>query len=578
MRAAPVAAQSPPTVADRIASYLATTGIARVFVYPGGTIAPLANGFVHAGIAIDVFKHEQGAVFAAMAAARLTGQPQVVMVTSGPGVTNALTPLADAYYDSTPILLITGQIGTGELCSGRRVRQRGFQETPTVELVRPITKAAICPVNIEDALAAIPALLSIAVEGRRGPVVLDMPMDVQRSACSPDAAMTEATHPDTSHGLPSNTCRDIAGALAASRRPVLLLGHGALIAGQFDVYQHLAQKAGALVVSSLPGLGAFPTDHPRFLGFIGHTGHASANSAVHEADFLLALGTRLDVRQTGTVTNAFVPQGRIAWINNDPDELAFPRVRTDWAVNADAGRAAASLLDALPVAAPKDETWLAAAQAARRADIEDPHGSAGPLAPKEVLRAMARLMVDERGVVVTGVGNHQQWAARHLTYGPDRWRFLTSAGHGTMGYDLPSAIGAALTEPGAPVLCVVGDGSLLMNIQELASLAERRLPVKILVLNNARLGIVSQFQRITWGKDPMSGEFATPDFAAIARGFGIPADEVAERDALRTKLAAFWHTEGPVLLNVHIDHDADVVPMLLGGQTMGDMWYGGYSR
>jgi acetolactate synthase-1/2/3 large subunit len=186
--------------------------------------------------------------------------------------------------------------------------------------------------------------------------------------------------------------------------------------------------------------------------------------------------------------------------------------------------------------------------------------------------------VDERGVVVTGVGNHQQWAARHLTYGPDRWRFLTSAGHGTMGYDLPSAIGAALTEPGAPVLCVVGDGSLLMNIQELASLAERRLPVKILVLNNARLGIVSQFQRITWGKDPMSGEFATPDFAAIARGFGIPADEVAERDALRTKLAAFWHTEGPVLLNVHIDHDADVVPMLLGGQTMGDMWYGGYSR
>jgi len=573
----PVRAAAAPTVADRIAAYLAATGIERVFVYPGGTIAPLANGFVRAGVAIDVFKHEQGAVFAAMAAARLTGRPQVVMVTSGPGVTNALTPLADAYYDSTPILLITGQVGTGDLCSGRRVRQRGFQEAPTVELVKPITKAAQCALNAEEALAAIPALLAIAIEGRRGPVVLDMPMDVQRSACSLDTAMAEAPPAGTSNGPPAGACKDIARALAASRRPVLLFGHGALAAGQFDVYLQLAEKADALVASSLPGLGAFPTDHPRFLGFIGHTGHAAANRAVHEADFLLALGTRLDVRQTGTVTSAFVPKGRIAWVNNDPDELAFPRVRTDWALNADAGVTAASLLDVLPAVGPKDGDWLAAAQAARRADIEDAYSLAGPLAPKEVLRAMARLMTDGQGVVVTGVGNHQQWAARHLTYRPDGWRFLTSAGHGTMGYDLPSSIGAALAMPGTPVLCVVGDGSLLMNIQELAALAERRLPVKILVLNNSRLGIVSQFQRITWGSDPMTGEFATPDFAAISRGFGIPADELSERHALKTKLTTFWNTEGPALLNVHIDRNADVVPMLLGGQTLDDMWYG-YSR
>ncbi|MGE5514871.1 MAG: thiamine pyrophosphate-binding protein [Bacteroidota bacterium] len=569
-----MATPSPTTVADRIAAYLAATGIDRVFVYPGGTIAPLVNGFVRAGIAIDVYKHEQGAAFAALAVARLTGRPQVVMVTSGPGVTNALTPLADAYYDSTPVLLITGQIGTGDLRSGRQVRQRGFQEVPTVELVKEITKAARCPMTADEALAAVPALLATAVEGRAGPVVLDMPMDVQRTACPLDAEMVVPASAVPAADLPAQTCAEIAQALAAARRPVVLLGHGALTAGRFDVYAKLAEKADAVVVSSLLGLGAFATDDPRFLGFIGHTGHAAANRAVHEADFLLALGTRLDIRQTGTVTDSFVANGKVAWINSDADELAYPRVRAQWAVNADAGRAAAAVLESLPAIAERDGDWLAAARAARRSDTEDGYRADGALAPKEVLRAMARLMGTWRGVVTTGVGNHQQWAARHLTFGPSGWRLLTSAGHGTMGYDLPSAIGAALAVPGEPVLCVVGDGSLLMNIQELASLAERKLPVKVLVLNNSRLGIVSQFQRITWGTDPMSGDFPTPDFAAIARGFGIAADTLSERNELESKLAALWNTPGPALLNVHIDHDADVVPMLLGGQKMDEMWNG----
>lgn len=183
-------------------------------------------------------------------------------------------------------------------------------------------------------------------------------------------------------------------------------------------------------------------------------------------------------------------------------------------------------------------------------------------------------MTGKTGVVTTGVGSHQQWAARHLPYSPDGWRFLTSAGHGAMGYDLPSAIGAALASPGQVSLCIVGDGSFLMNIQELASLAERALPVKILLLNNSRLGIVSQFQRITWGSDPTTGHFPSPDFVAIARGFGIAAERLEKRGEMDGALADFWTAGGPVLLEVIIDHDAEVVPMLLGGQAMDQLWQG----
>ncbi len=561
------------TVADRMAAWLAETGIRRVYVYPGGTIAPLVNGFIRAGIAVEVFKHEQGAAYAALAQARLSGQPQVVMVTSGPGVTNVITPLADAFYDSTPLLLITGQIGTPDLRSGRQVRQRGFQEVPTVTLTQSLSKAAQCVLSPAQALEAVVALHALSTSGRPGPVVLDLPMDVQRAACAIDVPMPVLTAATASE-VPEAACGEIASALAQAQRPVMLLGHGALRAAAFETYLALADRANALVVTSLLGLGAYPSKHPRFLGYLGHTGHAVANQAVHEADLVLALGTRLDVRQTGTVTQQFVPNGRVAWINDDPDELAYPRVQTHWSLQADAGACARSILRQMPDRSASDDAWLLACQALRSADQEDPVVDSQRIAPKPVLQALHRLMDGQKGIVTTGVGCHQHWAARHLSFAPDQWRLLTSAGHGTMGYDIPTAVGAAMACPGSPVLCVVGDGSLLMNIQELASISERRLPIKVLVLNNARLGIVSQFQKITWNDDPTTGHFPSPDFAAIARGFGIEAEQVDHSDALDAALVRFWQSSGPRLLDVRIDPQADVVPMLLGGQTMDQMWQG----
>lgn len=564
------------TIADRIATYLAKTGIERVFVYPGGTIAPLINGFIRTGIRIEVFKHEQGAAYAALAVARLTGRPQVVMVTSGPGATNAVTPLADAFYDSTPLLLITGQIGTGDLCSGRQVRQRGFQEVPVLDLVKPISKAATCPLTAAEALASLPSLLATAVSGRPGPVVLDFPMDVQRSLCREDAPMAPFVAAQPSPVKDTASLGEIANALANARRPVILLGQGALQSGCHARLKKLADAADALVVCTLPGLGAFAGSDRRFIGFLGHTGHGSANHAVHSTDFLLALGTRLDVRQTGTITQSFVPDGRIAWIIDDPDELAFPRVAVDWAIEADVGGAVEHLLASLPTqVSPKDGDWQAQCIAEHDRGEDDPFPAEGDrLYPREVLRALGRYMAGQKGVVTTGVGSHQQWAARHLSYSPDEWRLLTSAGHGAMGYDLPSAIGVALARPEEISLCVVGDGSFLMNIQEMASLAERVLPVKILLLNNSRLGIVSQFQRITWGNDPTTGHFPSPDFVAIARGFGIAAERLDKRGDMENALAQFWTSNGPALLEVMIDHDAEVVPMLLGGQTMDQLWQG----
>lgn len=569
------------TVADVVAAYFKALGLEQVFIYPGGTIAPIINACIAVGIDVEVFKHEQGAVYAAMAKARLTRRPQVAMVTSGPGVTNAVTPLADAFYDSTPLMLITGQIGTGDLKSGRAVRQRGFQETPTVELTKPISKDARCPLTVADSIRDLEELMALAAEGRQGPVVLDFPMDMQRSEAGPDVAVPSTASVDGARvvkSVPPAPLAEIATAAGEAKRPVIFLGQGALIAGAFEAYASLAERLDAFVVCSLPGLGAFAGDNPRFLGFIGHTGHGIANRAVHEADFLLVLGARLDIRQTGSEVKKFVPNGRVAWINDDPTELAYPRVAVDWPVECDAGAFADELLRALgnSPAVDGDGAWRQTIRAERDKDGDDPESltRAGLIAPKTALRSLRAHMSSDGGVVTTGVGSHQQWTARHLCYAPDGWRLLTSAGHGAMGFDLPSAVGAAMTDRDRTVVCVVGDGSFLMNVQELASITERNLNVKVLLLNNHRLGIVSQFQRITWGTDHGSGAFATPDYAAIARGFGMPAARVEKLEDLDAGVAELMSGKGPRLLEVFIDHDAEVVPMLLAGQTMDGLWWG----
>jgi len=563
-------------IADWVAVYLRNKGIDRVFLYPGGTIAPLVNAFIDKGISIDVFKSEQGAGYAALAYARITGQTQVVMVTSGPGVTNVISPLADAYYDSTPLLLITGQIGTADLTTRKDVRQRGFQETPTVDIVKPLSKYATCLLSIESVYTNIPKAFNFTMTERKGPSVIDFPMDIQRTEINKMIDVPDESYSDASVlQVDFDSMKEIVHAGEHAKRPVILLGQGALSCREFEMYERIADKLNALVVTSFLGIGSFNTGSTRCMGYIGHTGNQVANHAVNECDFLLVLGARLDLRQTGTVVDEFAQNADVAWVDIDINELENPRVGVKWKMHLDVTRFCNNFIDALNSNNDYDATWQNKLLDLKLQRIEDrPDENSNYIQPRSLLDQIASVMKNDTTVVVTGVGCHQHWAARHLPYDPTLHAHMTSGGHGTMGYDLPSSIGVAMACPEKTVLCVVGDGSLLMNIQELASLCDRQLNVKILVLNNSRLGIVSQFQLITWGDDPTTGDFVSPNFSAIAQGFGISSARVDSMDNLREQVDWFWKKAGPVLLEVMIDPNSDVVPMLLAGQNMGEMWKG----
>jgi acetolactate synthase-1/2/3 large subunit len=557
--------------ADAIVDAFVRHGIGRVHVFPGGTIAPIFESALSRGIDIFTARHEQGAGYAALAAARLRGRPEVAMVTSGPGVTNLVTPVADAYFDSTPLVVITGQVGTGDMRGERATRQRGFQEVDTVALMQPITKAQFQPLRPREVPEAIERAFCASADGRPGPVLVDLPMDVQRGELV-DAPAPPLARNDTSTELPLGLLDAVVDCLLAARRPVILAGQGVLLARAQDELRQLAIEREIPVSQSLLGLGAFPTDHPLALGYHGHTGNQYAGLAIHEADLLIVLGSRLDVRQTGSLPDQFAPAAVIARVELERGELEDSRVRTDVALLGDVRKVLRALLGRLGESPRPDLGEWHQRIAGWRREFALGWKSGGPLKPQPIIEAANRLTLGDDVVCVTGVGSHQQWVARHFDFDFPSRPLLTSGGHGAMGYDLPTAVGAQLARPDSTVLCFVGDGSLQINIQELASVVERDLPVKIIVLDNRRLGIVSQFQLQNWETDPTCGHKWNPDFAAIARSYGIPGWTV-ERDAqIESALEQALAAPGPALVHCLIDPDEDVVPMLLAGQTMDRMW------
>lgn len=572
LASATVATERAPRIgADVIADAIAARGLRRVFVFPGGTIAPILDKLQTLGIELFVPRHEQGAGYAALAVARLLGQPQVVMVTSGPGVTNVVTPVADAYFDSTPLVVLTGQVGTGDMRLDLPVRQRGFQEIDTVALMTPITKARFLPMQAAELPQVIDDAFRLAAEGRPGPVLVDLPMNVQRTEMPPAAAVVERPSEAKPRVDPA-AISQLAEWLAAAERPVIIAGQGVLIARATAELRSLADGAGIPVSQSLLGLGAFPTDSPLALGFHGHTGNQYAGLAIHNADLVIAVGSRLDVRQTGSLVREFVPNGRVVRIDLDPAELSHSRVRVDLAVNADAREALIALNAKLSsVELPDWSAWRARIDGWRS---EHPLSFAadGPLKPQDVVSTANRLTEGNALTIVSGVGSHQQWTARHFDFDAPERAWLTSGGHGAMGYDLPSAIGAALARPGVTTLCFVGDGSFQMNIQELATIVEHQLPIKVFVLDNHRLGIVSHFQNLNWGTDPTCGDKWNPDFAAVAAAYGIPSLSVTKAERVEAALREALATPGPFLVHFVVDPAEDVSPMLLANQTMDAMW------
>jgi acetolactate synthase I/II/III large subunit len=585
--------------ADAVADAFVRHGIERIHVFPGGTIAPVFEAALARGIEIFTARHEQGAGYAALAAARLRGRPEVAMATSGPGVTNLVTPVADAYFDSTPLVVITGQVGTKDMRGERPIRQGGFQEVDTMAVMRPITKLQLQPTSPAEVAGAVELAFALSARGRPGPVLVDLPMDVQRGELpqpAPDGSslshnattMTTriGTHPSESLSSSPSPSRSrtqldpalldtVAVRLREARRPVILAGQGVLLARAHTQLRMLVDALGVPVSHSLLGLGALPSEHPLALGYHGHTGNQYAGMALHEADLVLVLGSRLDVRQTGSLPERFAPAAHIVRVELDPGELRHSRVRSDVALLDDVGTVLTGLLERLQShTGPDLGEWHARIAAWRREfPLRWAHSADCALKPQSIVLAANRLTAGEHEVVcVTGVGSHQHWVARHFDLDFPRRRLLTSGGHGAMGYDLPTAVGAQLARPDARVLCFVGDGSLQINIQELASVVEHELPLKLVVLDNHRLGIVSQFQLQNWDADPTCGNKWNPDFAAVARAYGIPSWTIARPEDIEDTLRRVLCVPGPALAHCLIDPAEDVVPMLLAGQTMDRMW------
>ncbi|QYJ88775.1 thiamine pyrophosphate-binding protein [Shewanella halotolerans] len=555
--------------ADAVIHFLASQGIRSLHNYPGGTIAPLLDACGRFGIKVFTSKHEQGAGYAALAQAKLTGLPGVVAVTSGPGVTNVLTPVADAFFDSIPLLVFTGQVGTGDLTADKPVRQSGFQEVDTPALMKPITKAQFQPKSIAELVAILPKAWQIACEGRRGPVSLDLPMDVQRAVFDDTIEpIATSARTDTSN---EKFISELLEAIQTAKQPVIICGNGMATGEHARLLSSIRSYWPAPVSHSLLGVGTLDSEDPGSLGFHGHTGSQLAGKAIADADLLLVLGSRLDVRQTGTLTSEFAKQARIFRVDFDANELEYSRIAYHNGLCSELTPVLQALQQALPGKQIADLGPWQKKIANWRQTLGWPYPTYPGAAPKAVLEYLSEALPQET-IVTTGVGAHQHWVARHFRFVLPQRRLMTSAGHGTMGYDLPTAIGAAIHSPQSTVLCVAGDGSLQMNIQELGMISELGLKVKIVVLDNHRLGLVSQFQLMNWETDTACGNKHSPDFATIAKGYGIKAIHCGVEDEVQAALKAFIAFDGPVLLHLEIDPRHDVVPMLLGGQPTHKMW------
>lgn len=556
--------------AEVIANFLSEKGLDKLYVYPGGTIAPILDAAIKKDIKIFCARHEQGAGYAALAAAKIEHKPQVVLVTSGPGVTNIATVAGDAYFDSAPLLILSGQVGTGDLCCGTDLRQRGFQEVDAVSILKPLTKKQFIVKNTDDVLSVMNQAWFIANSGRPGPVLVDLPMNIQRGEI--ENHQNVVSPEETFCGIDGRKIDQLVSWLSEAKKPLVIAGQGVILSQAHDELRKFIDYCKIPVSHSLLGLGAYPTNLPLSLGFHGHTGNQYAAKAIHECDLLIAIGTRLDVRQTGSCFDKFVAKGRVVRIDIDKTELEHARVKTDLIIHADAKLTLQKINLVLQGKRfPKLDDWHNQIMVWRQKYplmVKENE----TLKPQQVVMKVNSLTKGKSVICTTGVGSHQHWVARHFDFDYPKRILLTSGGHGAMGFDLPVAIGAQVTRPDSTVICFNGDGSFQMNIQELATIAEKGLPVKIIILDNNRLAMVSQFQKLNWNDDPTCGNKWNPAFAAIGQAYGIESYSVKSISELDKILGNALESDKPCLVHCHVDPDEDVVPMLLGGQTMDRMW------
>ena len=551
--------------ADLIVRLLERQGITTLAGVPGGANLPLYDALARRGRLRHVLaRHEQGAGFIAQGMARALGTPQVCLATSGPGATNVLTAVADARLDSVPLVCITGQVPLALIGTD------AFQEVDTYGLTVPITKHNYLVRSAGELLDVIPDAFRVAASGRPGPVVIDVPKDVQTQAVK-FASWPAPGRPDPPPRPEGHELGAAAALLNAARRPVLYLGGGVIHAGAAAAAVALAERAGMPTTATLMALGAMPTDHPLYLGMLGMHAARYTNLALEECDLLLAAGARFDDRTTGRVAQ-FCPRAKVIHIDIDRSELGKIR-RPQVGILGDVGEVLRALLPRVREG-PRPE-WLARVGALKEQFPLHMPGADDPRTPYGVIRHAAAL-AGAGAVVTTDVGQHQMWAAQAYPFRrPRSW--LTSGGLGTMGFGLPAAIGAALACPGRTVVCFSGDGSLLMNLQELAVAAEENVNVKVVLLNNNALGLVRQQQELFYNRRIYAADWrARTDFVRVAEGFGVPAHDLGRGDPLET-LARALAAPGPCLIHAPVRPGEKVYPMVPPGAANRDM-IGGEAR
>ena len=522
-----------------------------IFGYPGGATLPIYDALPdHPWLRHILVRHEQGAAHMADGYARVARRPGVCLATSGPGATNLVTGIASAYMDSIPMVAITGQVSTALM--GRDA----FQETDVLGMVAPITKHAFLVERVEDIQPTIARAFAIAMAGRPGPVLVDIPKDLQNASAPRRRRPVD---------LPAVKFLDEAALeaavalLADAERPLIIAGHGVRLARAHGLLAELARRLDAPVAHTLLGLGVIPEDDPLAAGMLGMHGVPATNRAVNAADVILGVGLRFDDRVTGKVS-AFASRAKIIHVDIDPTQIG-KNVPTTVGIVADAGAALAALIARLP--AREHEAWRGQAVAPRHRPHLVRYEEQVELAPRPVIRAIRAAARDD-AYFVSDVGQHQMWAAQHLGL-VTHDRYLTSAGLGAMGYALPAALGAQVADPDADVWAIAGDGGAQMTIQELGTAVQEGLPVKLVILNNGYLGMVRQWQQLFFNGRISQTPISSPDYVKLADAYGARGFRVERRAQLAPALAEAAACQGPCVVDVRIEREANVWPIVPPG-------------
>lgn len=566
-------------LSDYVIDFVVNKGVGHVFEIAGGAITHLLDStYDRNDIECISMHHEQAGSFAAEAYARVNGKLGVAMATSGPGALNMVTGIGSCYFDSVPCLFITGQVNTYEYKFDRPQRQIGFQETDIVSVVKPLTKYAAMVVDAEQIRYELEKAVFLAQSGRPGPVLLDLPMNIQRAEIDPDTLpdfFNSAEYKDdfgTSAPFDESALDTVVEIMLSAKRPVILVGGGVRTSGANAELAELVDKTGIPVVSSLMGLDAFSHDDPAFVGMIGAYGNRYANLTLANADFLLVLGSRLDTRQTGTRPETFARKARKVHVDIDPVELNA-KLPADMTFNCDALVFLQKLNRRLGKHAVNDvSSWRETIAGYRnRYAVEIAEEECRGIDPNVFMGLLSEFSTTG-DVICLDVGQNQMWAAQSYRLRKGQ-RMLIAGGMGAMGFALPAGIGAVMVAPGNRAIVIAGDGGIQINIQELDTIAKHRLPVKIFIMNNGCLGMVRQFQDMYFEgrrQSTVKG-YNCPDLIAIAEAYGIPTRTIKTHDEAEAITSEVMGNGEPMLVDVKIDQASCVNPKLEFNKPIEDM-------